>query len=247
MDKFQRFEYTSNIDNTNDWYVYRHSGDNKDCVVVLHGHGSHGDQLLTWKSTRAFWEKFLPEEKVNVFSPNLRDNAWMCPNAVDDLAMLLTENKARYHWKRIILASGSMGASGSLVFAMRHPELVDGVVALGAATDIKSYREWCAVHPLSVHKSIHDAIVEHYTTEADYAINSVVDHAEKLTMPIWFSHGEADATIPVSQARALVEKLSGKKDFYYREIPGGDHDSPIAFREESMRAMLHFLDNGVWE
>jgi pimeloyl-ACP methyl ester carboxylesterase len=130
MDKFQRFEYTSNIDNTNDWYVYRHSGDNKDCVVVLHGHGSHGDQLLTWKSTRAFWEKFLQEEKVNVFSPNLRDNAWMCPNAVDDLTMLLTENKARYHWKRIILASGSMGASGSLVFAMRHPELVDGVVKL---------------------------------------------------------------------------------------------------------------------
>lgn len=34
-------------------------------------------------------------------------------------------------------------------------------------------------------------------------------------------------TIPVGQARALAGALSGKKDFFYQEITGGNHDSPL--------------------
>ena len=46
-------------------------------------------------------------------------------------------------------------------------------------------------------------------------------------MPIYFPHGGADEIIPVEQARMLAEKLKDKPDFFYKEIPGGNHDSPL--------------------
>ena len=240
----ERFEYTSSVDGTKDWFVYHHEGTDKDCILILHGHGSHGDQLLKKPEWIALWERNVKKYNCNLLSPNLRDDAWMCPAAADDLTMILKAGLREKLWRRIIIIAGSMGASGGLIYAVRHPELIAGIAALGAATDIKSYQLWCNTQPLPVHKSISDAIKAHYHTDADYQLNSVLEHAEKLTMPVWFSHGGEDATIPVSQARALAEKMAGKKNFYYEEIPGGDHNSPLPFKERSIEAIYNYLDGG---
>ena len=139
----ERFEYTSSIDGTKDWFVYHHEGTGKDCILILHGHGSHGDQLLKKPEWIALWERNVKKYNCNLLSPNLRDDAWMCPAAADDLTMILKAGLREKLWRRIIIIAGSMGASGGLIYAMRHPELIAGIAALGAATDIKSYQLWC--------------------------------------------------------------------------------------------------------
>jgi pimeloyl-ACP methyl ester carboxylesterase len=60
-----------------------------------------------------------------------------------------------------------------------------------------------------------------------YRRHSVIGNAGKLTMPVYFTHGEKDGVIPVAHARRLAAKMKGKADFVYREIPGGDHDSAL--------------------
>lgn len=134
-----------------------------------------------------------------------------------------------------------MGATSSLAFAAQHPELVDGVVALGAATDIARYEAWCR-HPdappatAAVRAAIAAAIATSYG-DADRAMHSACRNAARLTMPIVLVHGEDDSVIPVEEARGLAATLSGRDRFVYREIPGGDHDSPLRLWGESMDAL----------
>ena len=103
--KFNRFEYESVVDGLKDWYLFHDAGAGTDCVVILHGHGSHGDQLLICPDL-APWLASLDRFGVSVVSPNLRDNAWMSPAAVSDLSRLLEEGKTRHRWRRIVFASG---------------------------------------------------------------------------------------------------------------------------------------------
>ena len=62
--------------------------------------------------------------------------------AVADLRQIIEAEREKNPWQKLLVISGSMGGTGALIFAMRHPELVDGVGALGAATDPQSYLDW---------------------------------------------------------------------------------------------------------
>jgi len=229
-------------DGAPDWAMYHHEGEGKDCVVLLHGHGSTGMQPLVRKDLKP-WLEILGKNRLNVLSPDLRGNAWMCPAAAADLAELIRKGKKEYGWKRVFLISGSMGGTGALIFGILHPELTDGIGALGAATDLARYARWCAAQPLPVHGAIREAIEAHYS-EADYPRHSVCRNAGLLTMPLFFAHGGADGIIPVSEARALRDLLGGKARFRYTEIPGGDHDSPLALFGEALAYLLSCGDPG---
>lgn len=231
MNELQRFEYKSTFDGMPDWGMFNSGTENGVAVVVLHGHGSHGDQLATREDIKKEWLPLLLDRKVGILCPNLRDNAWMCPAAAHDLRETILCFKERFRWKRIILASGSMGGTGNLIFSMLHPELISGVVALGAATDLRRYSEWCATQTHPILKEIRNAITTNYK-DSELDSHSVCRHAERLTMPVWLVHGATDETIPVSESRELRRILSAKKDFHYEEIPGGNHDSPLwSFRK----------------
>ena len=159
--------------------------------------------------------------------------------AVEDLAELIRNGRQNMGWGKVFIASGSMGATGALIFGVRHPELIDGIAALGAATDLKRYLEWCVDQPLVVvRESIYNAIRESYGSDEEYEANSVCANANALTMPVFYYHGEADKIIPVSEARALNGILGGKPNFHYKEVPGGDHDSPLPFFGEVLDQLL---------
>lgn len=237
--KFQKYNYKSQTDEYEDWYLSHEGKSEGDCIVYLHGHGSHGDQLLTREDVQGYCFPFLFDLGMHIVSPNLRDNAWMCPLAVDDLFMILDEGKRKYSWKRIFIVSGSMGGTGALIFAMRHPELIDGVAALGAATSIKRYMNWCTDSPKEiVNKEIYNAIAHAYTEDA-FDLNDVCKHAGKLRMPVLLYHGGADDVIPPVEAQSLNGILRGKGNFYYHEIPGGNHDSPLPFYREAVLKLIN--------
>ena len=60
-----------------------------------------------------------------------------------------------------------------------------------------------------------------------YRRHSTLANQERLTMPVYLSHGGADAIIPVEQARRLAEGMRGRNNFAYDEVPGGNHDAPL--------------------
>ena len=45
--EFEKVEYESAADGFRDWYLVHRVGNARICAVVLHGHGSTGDQLIT--------------------------------------------------------------------------------------------------------------------------------------------------------------------------------------------------------
>lgn len=239
---FQRHEYTSRVDGLQDWYLLHEEPLSSICIVVLHGHGSHGDQLITRPDIAGSWVPVLLKNNVSVIAPDLRGNSWMSEAAAVDLYDLLRQRLKIRKWRKIIIVSGSMGGTGALIFAMLHPELISGVATLGAATDIGRYLSWTATQSHPVLREIHDAIKTAYPDEANRLKHSVCANAGKLSMPVYLYHGSEDRTIPVSEAHSLAEKLSNKKDFHYHEIENGNHDSPLPFFEEALTKLINDKD-----
>jgi len=235
--EFERVEYESAADGFRDWYLVHRVRNARICAVVLHGHGSTGDQPLTRPDIAENWTRFLLKENVSILSPNLRGNAWMKESAVADLRQIIEAEREKNPWQKLLVVSGSMGGTGALIFAMRHPELVNGVGALGAATDPQSYLDWLEPETRPILQEIRAALLAAYPTPELRAKNSVLRHADRLAMPVCYLHGEADATIPVCEARALRDRLAGKPDFFYREIGDGNHDSPLAAFPEVFRKL----------
>lgn len=227
-----RVDYASSADGTADWAL-AWPGDRRDLwVVVIHGHGSQGDQLYVRRDIRDAWLAPFRSTGAGILTPNLRGNAWMCPAAAEDLHELLRFVRSEWGMGEALLCSGSMGGTSNLAYAALHPADVQGVVARGAVTDLASYWRWCLRQDRPVLQEIARAIAGAYGGSPDeapevYQRHSALENADRLTMPVYLAHGAADATIPVDQARALAERLSGKSDFLYREIPGGNHDSPL--------------------
>lgn len=234
-----KIDYSSGCaDKKEDWaYVWNPCDCNGVGVVVLHGHGSCGDQLYSWRQTES-WCKAIRSARCGLLTPNLRGNAWMSPEAVEDLADLICFCKNKFNWHKILICSASMGGSGGLIFASLHPELVDGIAVMGAATDLESYVEWCDKQTLEVCGRIAAAIRTSYGSQEKMIQHSVCRNAAKLTMPCLFYHGADDKIIPVSQSRRLAGVMADSPDFFYREIYQGDHDSPCAFMPEVLSLLL---------
>ncbi len=215
--------------------------DSRIWVVVIHGHGSNGDQLFRRPDVRNGWLPLFCERKWGIITPNLRDNGWMSPDASSDLKELLTFVRQRWDVEKFVFASGSMGGTSNLIYAVLHPEDVAGVVALCPATDLVSYLNWCKEHKdtNSIIADIRDAIFSAYkgtpeTMPEVYKKHSALLNVHKLNMPVFIAHGTKDLIIPVSQSRQLVGAIYNNPIFCYREIPLDNHDSPLQCTKEAI-------------
>ena len=228
-----KLTYRSVLDGTRDWALaWRPPSGGKTWIVHLHGHGSTGDQIFTRADIKTEW---LPRYRAlgcGVLSPHLRGNAWMCPEAAEDLHLLLKWVRHEYGVNTFFFVSGSMGGTGNLIYSVLYPEDVAATVALCPTTDIAAYHEWCCIHPGGVRDEIRLAIESAYRGRPEqvpnrYSGHIVTRHADRLTMPLFLSHATGDEVIPVEQSRELRHCLSTGKNLMYVEIEGGDHDSPL--------------------
>jgi len=201
-------------------------------VVVIHGHGSAADQLYTREDIRRLWLSRFLESEVGVLTLNVRGNSWMGPAAAEDTRSVLAYMRAEWGLTQAVFCSGSMGGTSNLIYAALHPEDVQALVLRGAAVDIGSYHDWCLTRPLPIHAAIAAAIRANYGgTAAErpalFARHSALGNRWRLDMPIHFSHGELDVLMSVQAARGFARAMTDKADFVFKEIPGGDHDSPL--------------------
>jgi len=228
----KRIVYQSALDGLGDWALLLPGKNPSAWIIVLHGHGSAGDQLFTRQDIRETWLPKFRDSGAGILTVNLRGNAWMSPAAAADLHELLQWMRARQGLEKTLFYSGSMGGTGNLIYAILHPEDVNAVVALGAATDLAPYYFWCLDQPLEIARQIAGAIKESYGGDPSsqkvlFQYHSVLQNRERLTMPIYLAHGELDILMSVEQARNLAQAMQQQKYFCYHEIPGGNHDSPL--------------------
>lgn len=226
LDTILKVDYTSDVDGYKDWFLVNIAKNSNLWIVFLHGAGSHGDQLYTRQDIR---EYFIPQYKkynANILTPNLRDDAWMSPSAVTDLHSILEYISEIYGKDKFIFHGGSMGGTSNLIYAIIHPEDVAGMVVLGAATDLaKFYYVWKKYDTKNAMELAYGGSPE--TVPLVYEKHSVVKNADRLKMPIYFTHGENDEIIPVEHARELAKRMKNSPNLIYQEIKGGNHDSAL--------------------
>lgn len=238
----QKLSYASDVDGASDWAMLLPASAQTTTatagtwLINLHGHGSTGDQLFTRQDIRDNWLPRFIADGYGILAPNLRGNAWMSPEAVTDLHALLNYLREQHSAQRFILASGSMGGSGSLIYASVQPDDVAGVIALCPATDLPSYFNWTSSRLDNAScRQIHEAVGKHYNHDADaIARHSALGNCDRLTMPVYVVHGDADLTIPVDQPRMLAQAMRGRSNFHYYEQPGGNHDEPLWHMNEAL-------------
>jgi pimeloyl-ACP methyl ester carboxylesterase len=244
-----RVTFSSGHDGTTDWALARPPAAGDLWWVMVHGHGSSGDQLYTRPDIRAQWLPLADELGLGVLTPHTRGNAWMGPAAAADTHDLLSWAHAQYGARRFVFASGSMGGTSSLIYAVLHPADVAGVIALCPATDLASYYEWCrgtapafpgAARNEPIIRQIADAIQAAYggapaAQPERYQRHSALAQAARLTMPLYLVHGTADPLIPVSGARRLAGALADHPALVYRELADGGHDAPLPAMPEAWR------------
>lgn len=245
-----RITYRSAVDGYEDWALFLPGDPRRPVIVNIHGSFSTGDQLYTRKDIR---DHFLPvflRESLGILTPNLRGTVYMCPAAVVDMADLLDEVQARFVPEpKFLFIGGSGGASSSQVFAVCHPERVQGLVALGAC-DLVDRLNYARQSDLPVMQQLAEAIVTAYggTPEevpAVYEAHSVLAHTDRMDMPFLLASGERDALIPIEKVRLVAEALKDKPRFTYREIEGGDHDSPLWLPVKEMLRCVGYEVSGA--
>lgn len=238
----KKYVVTSRIDGFKDSYHLHDAGAGSDCLVHLHGHNANGDQPFAREEIAAQLRPLVKKYNLSIFSPNLRNNAWMSPAAVADLRDMLLELKAKRKYKRFFFICASMGGTGGLIFASQHPELVSGLAVLGAATDLPRYREYLLKYHKETGRDIFLEIaqaIKNNHTEKSLEEYSVCKNFEKLTMPLVFYHGIEDYVMPVTEMYALQQKMVNFPNAEFKAVPG-PHNAPVEFREEVFEKIYHY-------
>lgn len=227
----ERIEYASSHDGVVDWLYYTPGNLARTTVVYLHGSFADGAQIYTRQDVRDFWLSRILAGGHPLLSLNLRGTAYMSPAAGVDLQALLAWGRKELGCSRYVLLGGSGGASSAMAYAVLRPQDVDGVVALGMC-DIFARLEFAEASDNPVLQELARTVYAAYGgSPAElpdvYRARSVLEHPERLTMPVVLTIGECDALIPAAETRKIAEALRGNPQFTYVEVPGGDHDSAV--------------------
>jgi len=215
-----------------DWALYRPPDRGASWVVVLHGHGSTGDQLFTRDDIRTHWLKWILAQGLGVLTPHLHGNAWMHARAVADLHGLVRWLRRDCGARRLVLLGGSMGGASALIHAIRHPEDFQAVAALCAATDLAQLHGSLAGQTEWPQAEIAAALEAGYggppaCCAPAYEAHGVLRHAHRLAMPLYVAHGDDDLLIPVAHTERLRGALPPDAPATFEILAGGGHDAPL--------------------
>lgn len=210
-----------------------------DVLFALHGHGSDRRQFVDQERGECKAARDVASERGMLYvSPDYRaKTSWMGPAAESDMLDLVMAFKKDHPDGRVFLCGGSMGGTGALTFAARHPELVSGVVAFNPLADHLSYTNF------------QEAIETSFgVRKADcpdvFRDRSALYHARAFTMPISVTVGGKDETVPPESARRLVTEISKSRPelVYFDESPARGHETDYVASRRALEEMFRRAD-----
>ncbi len=187
-------------------------------LVALHGHGSDRWQYVKNPRDECRVARDVAAAHGLLFvSPDYRaKTSWMGPKAEADLLQILDALKARFRVGKVILCGGSMGGSSVLTFAAIHPDRADGVVSMNGTANHVEYANFQDAIRESFGGT--KAQIPHGTSKRSAAV-----WPERFTMPIGFTAGGKDASVPagsVVRLTAALQKLQPNVMMIYRKDGG---------------------------
>lgn len=203
----QDVSFTASCDGSTQHYVLMKppafSAEEKcDLLIAFHGHGSDRWQYAKNPRDECRVARDVALKHGMLFvSPDYRaKTSWMGPKAEADVLQIIGELKKEYRIGRVFLCGGSMGGTSCLSFAAMHPELVTGVASMNGTANLLQY------------DNFQPAIQESYGgTKAEipeeYKMRSAEYWPERLTMPIGFTLGGQDRSVPPDSVRRLAAVL----------------------------------------
>jgi dipeptidyl aminopeptidase/acylaminoacyl peptidase len=232
--------FLSELDGTEQRYVIVEAenytvGDECNLLIALHGHGSDRWQFIRdSRSECRAARDFATKLGFIYVSPDYRaKTSWMGPSAEADVLQILKILKNQYRIKRTILAGGSMGGTAALSFAVLHPEMVDGVIAMNGTANLEEYDQF------------QDAISQSFggtkrQAPEEYRKRSAENFPDRLRMPIAFTTGGLDRSVPPDSSLRLATTLKNQgAPVLHIHQPEGGHSTNY---EDATKAFSY-----VWE
>lgn len=177
-----------------------------DVVLAFHGHGSDRWQFIKdergeCRGVRDAAAKY----GLILVSPDYRaKTSWMGPAAEADVVQIIAELKKRHHLGRVFLAGGSMGGTAVLTFTVLHPELVAGVCSLNGTANLVEYEKFQEARTASFGGTKAEVPEEYRKRSAEF-------FPDKFTMPVAFTTGGKDESVPPQSVLRLAEALKQAK------------------------------------
>lgn len=236
----ERIDYRSSFDGLRDWAILKRPAPHTDTwVICLHGFQANAKQLFLRKDLKQCWLPRYLQHHLGILSPQLRGDAWMNPAASHDLTDLI-DFLAQLGAKHIILESGSMGATSSLLYASSHPERISALIARAAATDLHLLHRHSRANPSPLSQALADSL----ETAFPHLRHLPEIRLEALRqIPLFLAHGTHDDIMPIAPIRRLVGTLHDHPRLCYCELPNGDHESPLSLTSPDFLALaLHAIN-----
>jgi pimeloyl-ACP methyl ester carboxylesterase len=222
--------------------VEQPEGKPKGLAFVMHGHGAFKEQPQIVTIADAFKENMYTAVRFDA-ADTIGESEGDYENSTvtgyyNDLEDLINWSKSQ-HWYQepFVLAGSSMGAMCVALYAENYPEKIKALAPKAAvvsgelsllALDPEKMLEWDKtgwVIEESVSKPGIIKKLNWHNYKQDRSKYNLLDHADKLTMPVLFLVGEKDTVCPPDDQRLLFNKTPGKKEFHI--IKGCPH----TFRE----------------
>ncbi len=204
-----------------------------DVLIALHGHGSDRWQFVKQDRAECRESRRVAAEAGMLFvSPDYRaPTSWMGPAAEADLQQIVDQLHQTYRIRHVVICGGSMGAMSALAFAARHPESVDGVVALNGTANMLEYDQF--------QEAIQASYGGTWEQQPDvYKTRSAELYAERLKMPVATTTGGRDTLVPAASVLRLTTALKQQgTPVLAIHRPEGGHDT----NAEDTRAALMFV------
>lgn len=209
-------------------------GEARDVVLAFHGHGSDRWQFV--KDPRGECRgvrETAAEYGLIVVSPDYRaKTSWMGPTAEADVVQIIAELKERHRIGRVFLAGGSMGGTAVLTFTALHPELVAGVCSLNGTANLVDYENFEDARTASFGGSKAEKPAEYRKRSAEF-------FPERFTMPVAFTTGGKDQSVPPDSVLRLAEALKrAKRKVLSLHRENGGHSTSLEDTKTAMEFML---------